>query len=365
WGASGFTGRLVAEYLHQQYASDTSLRWAMAGRNREKLEAVRAQVADDNIPIVIADSNDQQSLDAMAAQTAVVCTTVGPYAKYGSKLVAACVANKTDYCDLAGEVQWIRKMIDRHHQKAKGNGTRIVHCCGFDSIPSDMGVFFFQQALKEKHGAFAKRIKFRLKAASGGFSGGTIASLNNVLTEAEADKSIYKVLGNPYSLAPEGERDGVPQLNLQGLQFDEAAQSWISPFVMAAINSKVVLRSHALSGYPYGKDFCYDEATLTGDGLGGRVKSTLMAGGMGLMVKAKPGTLLGNVMKRFMPKPGEGPSKEKREAGFFYVLFYGVLPDGTLHEAKVKGDRDPGYGSTSKMLGEAAVCLAKDKAMTP
>lgn len=361
WGASGFTGRLVAEYILKQYGAGEELSWAMAGRNQQKLEAIRKELGDENIPIVIADSGDMNSLEKMVDQTKVICTTVGPYAKYGSLLVEACVKHGVDYCDLTGEVQWIRRMVDKHHEQAKVKGVKIVHCCGFDSIPSDMGVFFIQKMAKAQTGSYCNHVKFRVKRFSGGFSGGTIASLMNVLVEAKDDPSIYGILTHPYSLNPEGERVGKDQKDLTSIAFDKDAKSWISPFVMAAINTKVVRRGHALAGYPYGKDFRYDEAVLAKSKFNARMALLTT----GILASMRPGTIMGRIGNMILPKPGEGPSKEKREAGFFNIKLIGKLPNGSLIIGKVTGDRDPGYGSTSKMLGESAVCLARDGTSLP
>jgi len=336
WGASGFTGKLVAEYLVNNY-QDKDLSWAMAGRNKEKLASIQTQIGAKDIPIIIADSHDRSSLDAMTEQASVICTTVGPYAKYGSELVASCIQSGTDYCDLTGEVQWMRKMIDQHHQSALDKGVRIVHTCGFDSVPSDMGVYFMQEELMDKHGEYAEHIKMRVKAMKGGMSGGTYASLSYVMEEAAEDNAIFKVLMDPYGLNPKEGPRGQDKPDLQKVIYEEDSKSWLAPFVMATINTKVVRRSHALSGHPYGTSFRYDEAMLMGDGVGGKV----------------------------LPDPGEGPSKSQRENGFYNLRFYGKMKDGTTHIAKVTGDRDPGYGSTSKMLAEAAICLAKDKSKCP
>jgi len=360
WGASGFTGRLVAEYIFKKYGVSNSLKWAMAGRNQGKLEKVRAEVADNTVPLVIADSQDEVSIKAMVQKAKVICTTVGPYAKYGSKLVAACVENQTHYCDLAGEVQWMRRMIDQHHEAAKANGTKIVHTCGFDSIPSDMGVYYVQQEAKNIAGNFAKDIKMRVIAFKGEMSGGTYASLGNVMAEAQKDKSIYKVLTNPYSLNPEGEQSGPDKKDLQSVVYDKTTKNWIYPFIMAGINTKVVRRSNALMGYPYGKDFRYEEAVMGGKGMGGRIKSTIIALSMGIMMLAKPGSLVKKGVDAILPKPGEGPNKQVREAGFYNLKFIATLKDGSVLNGKVTGDMDPGYGSTSKMMAESAICLAKD-----
>ncbi len=365
WGASGFTGRLVAEYMLQKYGANGTVKWAMGGRNTEKLEGIQKELGAEEIPVVIADSKKMDTLERMVQRTKVICTTVGPYAKYGSPLVEACVKFQTDYCDLTGEVQWMRKMIDQHHEAAQANGTRIVHTCGFDSIPSDMGVYFLQKKAKEITGKYCQQIKLRVKAMKGEMSGGTYASLSNVLAEAGKDKSIYKVLLNPYGLNPKGSQEGKDGEDLKSILFDEDVKSWIAPFIMATINTRVVRRSHALQNFPYGKDFQYEEAMMTGAGFSGRAKGTMLLMGTGIMMSAKPDSFLRNTMNRFLPKPGEGPSKEKRESGFYKMLLIGKLADGTLIQGSVTGDRDPGYGSTSKMLAESAVCLALDKHKTP
>ncbi len=359
WGASGFTGRLVAAYLFKQYGTQGDLKWAMAGRNQEKLIAVRAEVADSSVPIVLADSDDEASLTAMILRTKVVCTTVGPYVTYGSKLVAACITHGAHYCDLAGEVQWMRQMIDKHHEEAQANGVKIVHTCGFDSIPSDMGVYFTQKEALAQKGQRAKRIRMRVAGMRGGLSGGTYASLSKVLEEAMQDKEIYKVLVNPYGLNPTDKQEGGDHPDLQKVIFDPTSKSWIGPFIMAGINTKVVRRSNALSGYAYGNDFRYDEATMSGKGFKGRMKGIMSALPLILMT-AKPGSILKRIANRMFPKPGEGPTKDQRENGFYSLRFYATLEDGSTALGKVTGDKDPGYGSTSKMLGEAAVCLAKD-----
>ncbi|MFK7935122.1 MAG: trans-acting enoyl reductase family protein, partial [Saprospiraceae bacterium] len=361
FGATGFTGRLVAEYLLEQYSVGGDLKWAMAGRSAEKLQKIQNEIGAEDVDTIIADSKDRASLDAMTAQTKVICTTVGPYAMYGSDLVASCIENGTHYCDLTGEVQWIRRMIDQHHDAAVAQKVKIVNSCGFDSIPSDMGVFYLQKEAKERFGEPCQKIKFRLKAAKGGFSGGTVASLNYVLEEAAQDKSIFDILENPYSLAPAGERQGVAQDDAMVAGFDEDLQAHTAPFVMAPINTKVVRRSNALLGYPYGKDFQYDEKMLSGKGISGKLTANVIAGGMGLVMGAKPGSLFKKVIDRFTPDPGEGPSKKERENGFFSIILIGKTKDGRIIRGRVKGKRDPGYGCTSRMLAESAVSLAKDK----
>ena len=365
WGATGFTGRLVAEYYLRHYGLTNDFSWAMAGRSQSKLEEIRSSLGNENIPLIVANSHDKKSLDAMVKRTQVICTTVGPYAKYGNELVAACVENGVDYCDLAGETQWIRRMIDLHHEKAQETGSRIVHCCGFDSIPSDMGTYFVQKEAKKAFDEHCVKVKMLLKSASGGFSGGTYASMQNVMLEASQDAEVAKTLFNPYGLNPKGECFGADKGDLKSVKFEADINAWIMPFVMAAINTRVVRRSHALAGYPYGKDFQYEEAMVSGKGLIGRLKGYVGLAALGAIMAGKPDSLYKKVLNKFFPKPGEGPSKEEREAGFYKFVVVGVFRDGEIITAEVTGDRDPGYGSTSKMLGESAVCLALDKAKTP
>jgi len=365
WGATGFTGRLVAEYYLKQYGLGSDLKWAMAGRSQTKLEQVRSSLGNSDIPLLLADSHDPESLSALVKRSKVICTTVGPYAKYGNELVAACVENGTDYCDLAGETQWIRRMIDQHYAAAQKSGSRIVHCCGFDSIPSDMGTYFLQKEAKNQFGEYCQQVKMRLKSIKGGFSGGTFASMNNVMDEASKDPSVAKTIFNPYGLNPKGEQSGPDKADLQSVKYDADLGAWIMPFIMAGINTRVVRRSHALNGYPYGKDFRYDESMVSGEGLSGRLKGYVGLIALGAMMAGKPGSLYKKFQARFTPKPGEGPTRKERESGFFNFTIIGKFRDGEIMTAKVTGDRDPGYGSTSKMLGESAVCLALDKKISP
>lgn len=364
WGATGFTGTLVAEYLCRQYGAGGDLRWAIAGRNRQKLEELRAALGADAaaLEIIESDSHDMESLMQLASRTSVVLTTVGPYALYGSELVEACVESGSHYCDLAGEVQWIRKMIDTHHERAQQTGARIVHCCGFDSVPMDMGVWFLQNTAKQRYGDYCKSITMLVKATKGTASGGTIASMLNIIKESREDRAIARVLVHPYSLNPEGEREGPDQRDQQNILYSDAAECWTAPFVMAAVNTKVVRRSHALAGYPYGKDFRYAEAVATGAGIGGWLKAmTMMTGLAGLVLGGSFSATRDLLQKFVLPKPGEGPDREMQESGFFNLMQIGELPDGTLLKTRITGDQDPGYGSTSKMLSECAVCLARDE----
>ena len=265
-GASGFTGTLVAEYLLRQYGTDGDIRWALAGRSEDRLRDVRDGLGAEasELTLIQADSFDKDALQSLAMRTRVVLTTVGPYALYGSDLVAACVDAGTHYCDLAGEVQWIRQMIDTHNERAQQTGAKIVHCCGFDSVPMDIGVWFLQDAAKSKHGEYCQSISMFVKATKGTASGGTLASMMNLIKESREDRNIARTLIHPYSLNPEGERDGPDGRDQQKLVYRDDAKSWTAPFVMAGVNTKVVRRSHALMGYPYGKDFRYDESVLVG-----------------------------------------------------------------------------------------------------
>ena len=362
-GATGFTGRLVAEHLLARHGTDGELKWALAGRNQSKLEEIRAGLGDGaaDLPLITADSHDRESLDALVQRTRVVCTTVGPYALHGSALVAACCEHGTDYCDLAGEVPWMRKMIDQHAGAARQSGARIVHCCGFDSIPSDMGVWFLQQAAKEKFGRPLERVRLRVKAAKGGLSGGTFASMLNIVEESRRDPETAKILKNPFALCPPDARKGPRQPYVSGPEFDAAIGSWMAPFIMAAINTRVVHRANALQDFAYGQGFRYDEAVLTGKSFGGRAKATMVSLGMGAFALGSAmGPTRAALKKMVLPKPGEGPSPEQRQAGFFNIIVEGRTTEGETLRARVRGDRDPGYGSTSRMIGEAAVCLACD-----
>ena len=367
YGATGFTGQLVAEYLLGRYGIGDDLRWAVAGRSEEKLRRMRRELgpAAEQLPMIVADSTDEDAVGELASRTRVVLTTVGPYALYGSNLVAACVEHGTDYCDLAGEAQWIRKMIDTHHERAQATGARIVHCCGFDSIPMDIGVYFLQEEARARHGAYCESIALYVKATKGTMSGGTMASMSNIIQEAKRDRSIARILADPYALNPPGERQGPDSGDQQDVRFDEDVNSWTAPFVMAGINTRIVRRSNALAGYPYGRGFRYREATLTGPGTGGRIKGAMLAATLGALVLGMSAGPTRALLQKFvLPEPGEGPSREQQESGFFSLMQVGKLPDGTVMRTRIAGDRDPGYGSTSKMLSESAVCLAKDELAT-
>lgn len=364
WGATGATGRRVAHHLASRCGS--GVRWAMAGRNHAKVEAVRSKLgaAAANVPIIIGDSHDVASLEALVARTNVVCSTVGPYAKYGSELVAACARSGTHYCDLAAEAHWIRKMIDAHQAEAEQSGARIVNACGMDSIPSDIGVFFLQREAKKRQGAPCPQVKMRVTDMKGGFSGGTAASMIYGFEEGPRDPTITRYMTEPYCLNPEGEREGpdAPDTMMSvAVKYDEDLQGWTKPFFMGPMNSKIVRRSNALLGYPYGRGFRYEEASLVGSGPTGWLRAK--AGALGFVAfgftVALPPTR--SLLKKFvLPKSGEGPSQEIRETGLWVVVLVGHLDDGSAMRVRVEGAGDPGVESTSRMLVESALCLAED-----
>ncbi|MDA8734629.1 saccharopine dehydrogenase NADP-binding domain-containing protein [Porticoccaceae bacterium] len=345
YGATGFTGRLVAEYLNNQYGVNGEVVWAMAGRSLSKLEQVRDEMEISNdVPLVVADSSDIDSINAMVERTAVVCTTVGPYQLYGNELVAACAVAGTDYVDLCGEPGWMHKMIGAHSAAAEASGARIVFSCGFDSVPFDLGVLFLQQTAEQKLGSTVPRVRGRVRAMKGTFSGGTLASFRTTMAAAAKDPDLINVLRNPFSLTPGF--TGAEQPKGDKPVFDEVLQSWIAPFVMASINTKNIHRSNLLMGHQYGTDFVYDEMMLTGPGEQGEAIANHIAND--------------NSMAEDQTQPGDGPDKESRENGMYDVLFVGEASDGQLVKVSVQGDKDPGYGSTSKMIAESAVCLVKN-----
>ena len=347
YGATGFTGRLVAEYLTQHYADRSDApKWAMAGRSAAKLAEVRDLIgAPADTPLVVADASDPATLDAMAARATVILTTVGPYQLYGSELVAACVKAGTAYADLCGEPGWMREMIDEHEAAAKASGARITFSCGFDSIPFDLGVHFLQAEAVKRHGKPAPRVKGRVRKMAGGASGGTIASLTETLKAVAKKPSLALLLKSSFALTPGFEGPSQPT----GLfpEYDSATGTWTAPFVMAPINTKNVHRTNFLLGHAWGADLVYDEMVMTTIGDAGKAMAEALA-------KANP-------FGESKLKPGEGPGKEERENGFYDILFIGEYPDGTTLRASVQGDRDPGYGSTSKMLAETGIALVANK----
>ncbi len=361
FGATSFVGKIMCQYMLANYPPGGEVSWALAGRSFTKLNDLKSSLlqnqADMDIDLILADASDEQSLLAMCNKAKVVITTVGPYDLYGEPLIKACVETGTDYCDLTGEVQWMHKMIEKYEEQAKASGARITHTCGFDSIPSDLGVFFLQQHSIKEYGKSCDKVKMRVKAAKGGISGGTVSSIINLVKQATGDPELRKVVTNPYAVCPKGHVFSARQHNQTGPEFDQEYGRWTAPFIMAGINTRVVHRSNALLNNQYGTEFLYDEAMLTG----GRVSATLISVAIGgfMLGAAIPPTrwVLENLV---VPKPGEGPSEKQQNEGFFDLRFVGTNSENDQQNVvvKVTGDKDPGYGSTAKMLTETAICLA-------
>jgi short subunit dehydrogenase-like uncharacterized protein len=362
FGATSFVGQILCRHLLARHGVDGDLKWALAGRSKSKLESLREGLGEGaaGLELIVCDAGDVPALREMCARTRTVISTVGPYALYGSPLVEACVESGTDYLDLAGEVQWIYRMIRAHEAKAKETGARIVHCCGFDSVPSDLGVYFHQKTALERFGEPAVQIRMQVARIKGGASGGTVASIVNIARELMSDPSLRRVLADPYTLVPGG-RASARQPNISVPQRDSETGAWLGPFIMGGVNTRIVHRSNALSDYAYGVDFLYDESIRMGRGLKGGLGAYALAGGLGAFMAgaALPPTRW-LMEKLVLPKPGEGPSPEEQERGLYDLRFYGTTARGDRLVTRVRGDRDPGYGSTAKILGEAGACLAQD-----
>ena len=344
YGATGFTGKLVVEYMQEKYGNDEGISWAIAGRSEEKLNSVREELkVGSNVRQLLVDSNDTDSIASMVQQTKCVLTTVGPYQLYGANILQQCVVHGVDYVDLCGEPGWMHEMINEHAEQAKETGARIVFSCGFDSIPFDLGVYFLQKEVIAQHGHPASNVRGRVREMNGEFSGGTAASLGATMASLKEKPELFEVLVNPFALSngftgPEQAQDSKPI-------YDEKLETWVAPFFMAPINTKNVHRSNALMDHLYGEDFCYNEMWIQGPGEEGKAAAEFV-GSMNPLADA--------------PAPGEGPSKESRENGNYDVLFCADLNDGSSLHASVSGDMDPGYGSTSKMIAESALCLVND-----
>ncbi len=364
FGATGFTGRLVAEYLHQAYGSGGKPSWAMAGRSLDKLAQVRQAIgAGDAVALIAADASDVSALRRLVGQAKAVITTVGPYQRHGTALVMACARAGTDYVDLCGEPAWMARMIPALDAPARASGARIVFSCGFDSIPFDLGVVFLQAEAQRRFGLPLQEVRCRVRSMKGGPSGGTVASLLATLEAMDRDPAVARIMADPFALTP-GFR-GPAQPEDDSATYDDVARSWTAPFIMAPINTKNVHRTNALRGHPWGRDFIYDERMATGDGPKGALRARTLARQSRLQ-----NALLGfaptrALLRRFaLPKPGQGPSPREREQGFYELLVIGQTADGRTLRASIRGDRDPGYGSTSKMIAESALCLVEDTART-
>ncbi|MFO0579293.1 MAG: saccharopine dehydrogenase NADP-binding domain-containing protein [Polyangia bacterium] len=373
FGATGFTGQLVAEYLARQRPE--GLRWALGGRSRDKLERVRSGLAAIDgrlaeLPLVLADSNDEAALQRLAASTRVVCTTAGPFVLHGKKLLAACAEAGTDYCDITGEVPFIRWAIDTQQARAKESGARIVSCCGFDSLPSDLGVLLLAENLQQR-GAQLAAATLAVERVHGELSGGTLASMMNLMEEASRDRGLRRLLASPYALVPERESERDPKdAELRGVRWDEELRRWTAPFVMAAINTRVVRRSNALLGHPYGRSFRYSEVMAFPRGPKGLALAAGLTGGLGLFMLVASSDRLRPLVAKRLPAPGQGPSQAEREAGLFRVRLIGQsAPDASGRvlraQARVEANGDPGYSETAKMLAESALCLALDELPAP
>jgi short subunit dehydrogenase-like uncharacterized protein len=351
FGASGFTGRLVAEYMVQNY-KDSTIAWAMAGRNEAKIAEVRNEIgAPDDTPLVMADSTDEAALTAMAKSAKCIISTVGPYELYGEKLIEVCIQEGTDYVDLCGEVLFMQEMITRHTEAAKKSGARIVFSCGFDSIPFDLGVQFLQEEAVKRTGASCPRVRTRIRGMKLYPSGGSVASGKLVMDAVQKDPSLLASLMDPFSLT--GGFAGPEQPPANQVMKDETLDVWVAPFMLAVVNAKNIHRSNALLDHAYGKDFVYDEMIIGGKGDAGKAAAEAVVANRGFESNGD------------LPKPGEGPSKEEREKGFFDVLVHGTMANGETLSIAVKDNMDPGYGSTSKMLAESALCLLEERAATP
>jgi short subunit dehydrogenase-like uncharacterized protein len=365
FGATGFVGRLLAGYLAEHAPSGT--RMALAGRSRTRSEEVRAGLppAARDWEIVEADTGDPASLAALAASTRVLATTVGPYARYGLPVVEACARAGTDYADLTGEVLFVRDAIARVDGLAKDTGARIVHACGYDSIPSDLGVLMLaRQATADGAGGLCD---VRLVATfRGGFSGGTIDSMRAQLEAVQGDRSLRRVLGDPFSLSPD--RDAEPGTR-QPPDADLPARlpdgRWTAPFVMAPFNTRVVRRSNALQDWSYGRGLRYGEVMGAGRGPAGAVTAAGVAAGLLGAIAAMSFAPTRALLDRVLPAPGSGPGEEARRKGWFRSVLDAVAEDGRRYRATAAGPGDPGYAATAVMLGESALALALDGERLP
>jgi len=373
WGATGFVGQLVAEHLTGEY-TPAELTVALGGRNETALEELAHRLCTDqedwdDLPIVLGDATDKASLDDLAERTNVVCTTVGPYTIYGTPLVEACIDAGTDYCDLTGEITWIREMVDRYHDKAVEADVRIVHSCGFDSIPADLGTKIVQTYAIGEYGTSCDMVRIYLEDGEGGVSGGTLASVLAMVEAAESDPLARQTLRNPYSLAPAGQRSGVDTGEQRGVRRDPLRSQWTAPSPMAAVNERIIRRSNAVLEYPWGREFRCGEVIPTNSGLTGALTAGGIAAGVAIGTAALSVGFIRSGLERFVfPASGEGPTQEEIENGHFTikVIGRGTTPDGPFTvECEIGADQDPGYGATSKMLGEAAMSLLREETESP
>lgn len=363
YGATSFVGQITAQYLVEFFKkNNTNIRFAIAGRNSQKLDGVKATLkSDTEIDTIIANSSDASSLKALCKNTKVVISTVGPYLVHGEALIKACVNNGTDYVDLTGESVFIRDMMDKYNEQAKATNARIVNACGFDSIPSDLGVYYTQKLSKKLYGKYCNTIQMRVKSAKGGLSGGTIASLSTIFAESGKSEERKNQLNNPYLLNDDKNCPNVKQQTHNTPIYDAANNRWVAPFIMEGINSRIVHRSNQLLDYQYGEFFKYDEAMwLPGNRKGQLMSYGVTAGLLGFAAAMQFDKTRAFLSERVLPKSGYGPSKKSQESGWFDIRFFGYAPNQTVIQTKVTGSKDPGYGSTAMMLGQAAICLLED-----
>ncbi len=367
FGATSYVGRLCAGYLAR--TAPPEVRIGLAGRSRERLEQLQASLGDPAAewPLVIADTNDEASIDALARSARVVATTVGPYRRYGIPLVGACANAGTHYADLTGEVLFMREAIDRFDALASASGARIVHSCGFDSLPSDLGVLLLYEAAATDGSGELEDTTLVVRTFKGGPSGGTIASIKGTVDDARSDSGVAHVLADPYALSPD--RGAEPQLgpetDVRGPENDRELGMWIGPFIMAAVNTRVVRRSNALQGWSYGRRFRYREVV----GFGTGPLAPVLAGGTALGLGAlQAGLAIGPtraVLDRILPDPGEGPSEAARDRGRFSIDIHAHTSGGARYVCHVAAQGDPGYKATSAMFGESGLCLALDADKLP
>tara|TARA_R110001606_G_scaffold200544_2_gene348426 strand:- start:12225 stop:13397 length:1173 start_codon:yes stop_codon:yes gene_type:complete len=346
FGATGYTGKLIAEYLVNRYGAETKM--AIAGRSESKLNAVR-ETLDHPVPVLVGDSEDLDAMRAIAGRAKLIVSCTGPFILYGSNMVQACAELGTHYVDVTGEVYWSSLMMAEHGETAKNSGARIISCCGFDSVPSDLGVYLLQKRAKEQRGKAFDRIKMRIHSLHGGPLGGSQATQKAHAKLARTDPEIMTFITNPFGLCPDFE--GVPQTSGREPAYEEEFDSWAVPFLMHDINSKIVHRTNLLLGLPYGDSFVYDEMQLTGPGEEGKLKieeTVRTSNGF------NPEGITGEI------KPGVGPDKAMQEAGYYSISYYGIEDGRIAARIDISDDRDPGGGSTCKLVGESAMCLLQD-----
>jgi len=366
YGATGFVGRLTAGYLARNAPADARI--ALAGRSGQRLRQVLGELGQrgEGWSIIEADAGDAAAVAAMARRTTVVATTVGPYAAYGMPLARACAEAGTHYADLTGEVLFMRRTADELHDLAAGTGARIVHACGFDSIPSDLGVLVLRDQVSRDTGDDLADTTFVLTGARGGLSGGTFASMKGMLAEIAADPGARKLVADPYALSPA--RDKEPDVvnpgwrresDLRSVAHDADLGMWLAPFVMEAANARVVRRSNALLDWGYGQRFRYREA-MGFRGPTAAVKAVAVTGGLAAFAGAMMLGPTRGLVDRMLPEPGEGPSEKTRENGYFRVEIWTRTSTGARYSCRVEAKGDPGYAATAVMLGESALALALD-----